>query len=772
MPDLYDRHEAIAGVSGANPLLIPRTFAANAVNRWFRNDENANRAPFQSLELTFDSEEERIWFAGGNVQGAFFYNSYPSFQKPYIIVSIAGRIFRIQVSGREGRVTTLFQGNDPVLTHTWFTQGFEWLIIQNGYNPPIVWDGTTARRAAENEVPTGGPMAVIHGRLVVTSADGTNQIAVGDIVYGEDQTSTIDVIRFTETEYWSGGGAFGAPVYIGDLMGLMAMPYLDTGTGQNELVVLGSEGAISMNLSIPREQWPDSQIIRISLAGGGCVSSHSLCTLNGDLLFRSAEGIRSYRNARAEFTQTWKQAPISSDVSRWLDYDAPDLLQYNNQVSWNNLLLSTCSPMLEGPNSLYAGFHRYHRGMVVMDANPESNTARSGAPLWQGMWSGIRPTALVDGRIDDTHRCFAFSYDRDGKNRLYEINRKGFDNFEGQKRKMVSFYDTSTFGTVERTTSTFSLKELKGGELELSELKEAVSLELSVRPDSSPCYVQHASRDIGCDCPPVECPTPSRPGQARFIFAGIDNKCDPSTKNSLSKIHHWQARLKLTGNATVDALAYRFSVQAQPTTCSLTGGLCEPITCCPDADSYEYHLAPAGDNAEVPNITRPSDVPLIYTSTKSFTASCPPPSVGASVMATGYGTSAVSQEAADAQALSQAQTQAYAQLRCSTCSAAELVSFTLNNSTVDLSTYFTTTYENFAGRPWRLVDAETLDLYGLGVVNDEGTLTITFAQTTGSVTFDNITYIIEDTSGTDVPVRLQIGCPTPNGQVWGDIDPY
>lgn len=768
----YDRHETLAGVSGANPLLVPRNFAASAVNRSFRYDTNAPRLPIQQIELTFDSEEERIWFAGGNFQGATFYHSYPSFLSSCLIASIAGRIFKIVVKGRSGHVSTLFEGNDPVLQHVWFAQGFEWLVIQDGYAKPILWNGLqAARRSGENEVPTGSVMATIHGRLVVASADGTNQIAVGDIVYGEDQTSTADIIKFTEIQYWAAGGAFGAPVYVGDITGLSPMAYLDTGTGQNELVVLGTNGAVSMDLSRPREQWLDGQIMRISLIGGGCVSSHSLTQMNGDLFFRSDDGIRSFRNSRSEFQQQWSQTPISSDVRRWIDYDAPDLLQFNSQVSWGNFLFSTCSPMLEGANNPYAGFHRYHRGFVVMDAQPQSSTVRTGVPLWYGMWTGIRPTQFVTGRIDNEERCFAFSYDQDGRNRLYEIRREGFDLFGGGKRRMFSMYTTGTLGTIERTSSNFELKTLQGGELELSALKEEVRLELAVRPDNSPCFIPHYETSIGCDCQSRPCFSPSQPSQARIVFGGIEKKCDPSTGLPLKTLHHWQARVKLTGNVTVEGLAYRFEVEKNPTTCGATGGSCAPIFCC-DGSEYSYHIAPAGSNDEVPNIPVPSDTPVVYQGTAKYTANCPAGSTGSPVTVTGTATSTISQSDADLKALQQAVAVANSQLQCSTCGAATLLTFSVNNSSYDLFDLFNQENPNFEGRPWRMIDQETLAIYANGITDGDGVLQISFAQETGDTTFNPDTFIFTDASGTDVPVAIQVACPGPDGQTWPDISDY
>lgn len=85
MPNfIYDGHETISGVSGSNPTVIPRNFCAESVNRWFRYDTNAPRPGFRHIELEFINDTDgnnRKLFEAGNVQGGFFYNSYPSFDQ-------------------------------------------------------------------------------------------------------------------------------------------------------------------------------------------------------------------------------------------------------------------------------------------------------------------------------------------------------------------------------------------------------------------------------------------------------------------------------------------------------------------------------------------------------------------------------------------------------------------------------------------------------------------------------------------------------------------
>lgn len=788
--ELRDGVEFISGVSGAHPNICPRNLATNAVNRYFRHDINSTRLPIQHIELIYPEDvgnKQRFLLEGGNIQGSTVYNSLPPQNNSQIILSVAGTIFRIKVIGKKGYVYKLFEGNDPVLTHAWFAQAFEWLIIQDGMAQPILWDGVTARRAfvapdgTSQEVPVGSVMAFIHGRLAVASADGTNQIAVGDIVYGENVTTTADVIRFTETQYWASGGAFGVPVYVGDITGMYAMPYLDTGTGQNELVVLGTQGAVAIDLSRPREQWLDSQLLRISLIGAGCVSTHSLAALNGDLFFRSTEGVRSYRNARSEFQQTWHQTPISTDVRRWIATDSPRLLEYNSQVAWRNLLLSTCSPLLARPNNPLAGHHRFHRGFVVFDAEPQSNVLRSGAPVWHGMWTGIRPVCFIEGRIENRHRCFAWSYDRDGVNRLYEVNEDGFnDTFEGHPRKIFSFYDTSSLGVVERTTNSYDQKILASGEIEVSGLREQTELTVSIRPDNSPCFVEVDQQSVGCECDqPNDCFTFSQPRSDRRIIAGIDDKCIPGTNQRLKNVRLWQARVIMRGFAKVERMFFWFERDTQQRRKDCAPDQCLPVDCCPNADDYTYHIAPEGENLNVPILPQPSDVELLFSSTKSFTARCPPETIGASVTATGTATSTVSQIDADIKASNLARDAANALISCRSCSGRILATETVNNSSFDFSSFFAVgAFVGSEGFPFRLIDVQTLAVYVLGIIDSTGTMVPTYALTTGNDTFDVVTKMFTDTSGTSPSVSFQVGCPGQGGGAeggqteWPDQDHY
>lgn len=780
----YDGHNSLRGVWGGSPDAVPPNYAHQAGNRIFREDYNKARYSIQSIELTFETDEDRIWFAGANGQGATFYNSYPSTNTSCLIASVGGRIYRINVFGRSGTVTKLFDGNNRQFVHAWFAQGFQWLVIQDGISPPILWDGQNAPRRsdiAKNEVPIGSVMAFIHGRFVVASADGKNSIFVGDIAYGDTTTNPNNILNFTERTYWAEGGNFNTPIEVGDIMGLYPMPFLDTGTGQNELVVACRFGFTSLDLSAPRDQWVDNQVQRVSLVGDGLSSTHGFAGLNGDMFYRSDSGINSYRNARIQYAQKWNQTPVSREVNYWLKPDRRQYLEFVPMISNENMLFTGCSPFIASPNNPNFGVHRYCRGIVVFDADSMSTAGREGTPVWHGMWSGIRPWAFAQGYINGTPRCFAFSFDRDGRNRLYEITiRDGPDYFQSTPRKIEGFYDTGLFGNVETVTNAFQPKIFNGGVIEVSDVLNASEFRIQYRPDGAPCWVPVGDGQPGCDCPEREpcTPTPpfrsltSAPQWARQYFQQVpSNVCIPGSVLPANNFHHCQVRVYCTGNFTVDRLNIRFELRTDSQIAECLGNNCEPVDCCPAENDYAYHIAPAGTNNEIPDVPVPPVQPFVATRTVRI---CCPQLPTVCVTAQGQGESFVSQQDADNKAQQAAVANAQQMLVCPDCTPSVEFDFFIDGGVEDLSGFFTVgLYEGFTGRPWRLYDVLVDQYIAIGTVDDTGTLLTeaTYDSFTHG-TFDPNTNQYTDNDGGWTRIQLQLGCNIGGNYSWPQPGEY
>lgn len=770
-PPVYDAVDFLRGQFGANPHTVPQGYAHQAMNRVFREDLNKTRYSIRQVELNFENETEQTWFEGANGQGAFFYSSYPNLSNPSIIASVGGRIFKFNVGGNTANVTKLFDGNAREYLHAWFAQGFEYLAIQDGIHPPIIWDGVNpAYRSdiAKKQMPIGSVMAYIHGRFVVASADGTNTLRLSEIATAANVTSRADLLNFDNPL-----PVFSTSTALGNIQGLYAMPYLDSGTGNYELVALCDNGFTSFDFSGLEDTFLTGQVQKISLIGTGCVSSIGFAGMNGDLFFRTASGINTYRNSRLEYTQGWDQSNVSREVQYWLKNDRTDLLGNIPMVGWQSMVLTGCSPLISPPSNPCFGFHRYCRGFTVFDAQSMSTAGRQGDPVWHGMWTGVRPWAFVSGRIGYAERCFAFSYDRDGKNRLYEITlQDGPDVFEKQEKPIFSWFTTRELGSVEARTSVFNMKRLDGGVLELSDILEESNFTVEYRPDGSPCWVFVSEGNPGCDCPtmPDGCVRTSWPQWARQYFsAGKDAGCTPGTTQPSNVFHHCQIRVRSNGSLTVDRLNIRMGIVEMSTTANCLKPNCAPVDCCPGEYDYSYHIAPLGTNSNVP-VLDCTPVAPIYTSTRYFTARCA--ATGQSVTAQGQATSTVSQAAADQQALANAQAAAEAALNCPQCGAEGLTTFNIDGGTADLSEFFVSgLFTSGVGRPWRLVELGTLDYIASGVVNDSGTLETVTEYTYAHGSWNPVTHIYSDNGGGQVTISLQLGCNIGGGTTWPN-SPY
>lgn len=498
---VYDGHTFLFGQDTDTDAsaLAPNT-AARAVNRVFRGGRNTTRPPFVHIpflfELDFDLEGDARAYEDilryGNFQGWMPYKKKKPGREDGIVVSIAGHIFFLTLVNEKWLVRFITDGNDARLLNTWFVQAEEWVYIQNGKDRPIFWNGlfpSTARRSdpALYEMPVGTIMAYIHGRVFLSNA--FDQVAASDIVYGGGLTKSESTQKFTENLYWTEGGYFGMPTDLGEITGMIVVPRQDYNlNGQGELVILAENGASAIEASIPRLAWKSTRVQTMTLSGRGNVASESLITVNNDIWFRSDDGLTSYQNLRSEQKRQLSFGKVSRHVNRWFDSDTLWLQRFASAIYFNNRVLCTVSPFLGQPRTDGHGSHRYHRGIVSLDLDQASDVSGDSAFNWDGLWTGIRPCGLV--KLGS--RAFAFSYDSDGVNRVYEIKRSGlYDECEGHPVQTKWFYLTKRFDWRNTgRTNDFEVKKFVGGEFWVSEVRDRIQVGMDYRPDNTPCWIE------------------------------------------------------------------------------------------------------------------------------------------------------------------------------------------------------------------------------------------------------------------------------------------
>jgi hypothetical protein len=652
----------IAQDADTHPSYLPESVVSESVNRTFRGGINRTRPSIRNIPIIAgDGESETIVndILGGSFQGAYPYRSTNLRTNDGILLSVSGIIYFLKIVNNRAFAYKLIEGNDPGMMHAFFVQAEDRAYIQNGYQNAIAWDGVLGTLTASEiqnkdyceivsvgttdftligapsntigvkftavitdtqngigtgtvklpayrinpylaKMPIGTIMEYAFGRVFVS--DKFNQIYASDIIYGGGFTDTKNTENFTEIGYWAEGGAFSTPAMMGNITGMKVMPQIGTNLrGQGELVVLTSNGAFSMDVSLPRSQWNTSNIQRISLLGRGCTSPY-LGLANSELWFRSHDGWAFYSNSQSEFARYFSLRKLSRDVNKWVSNDTPWLKQFASTIFFNNYIISTVAPQTYRTEGV-EGLNRYHRGMVVLDLD-QSSTPAPDAQLqfrWNGLWTGIRPTQLLTALIQNEKRGFGFSFDKDNKNRLYEFTvAQGDDYGPNGTSQIESFFTTGRYDfNRSGATNKFLRKKITGGEMWMSEIKGQVESSAEFRADSNPCWSElKVPTTYGCDpCSPVvtEC-FPQRGGNRykRYKF----NTPDPSECNDLAGIpavegSEFQIKINLIGAATVDRVRLMANIKNNDDSpvgdCPEENQECEPFLCCQEK-YWQYNI--------------------------------------------------------------------------------------------------------------------------------------------------------------------------------------
>jgi hypothetical protein len=401
IPQIFDTCEL--GVSTAfEPELIPDNQLVWMKNGVARGGKASSR-PFI---------KQRMLLPTGRIQGV----SYFSIQKGMLIMQISGRLYRIRIANKSFSAEEIPLGfiNSPALPEVWMQETVGSMVIQDGQSYATIYDGSTARRSdpTQSEVPIGRMMAFGNGRLWVAIND--NELIAGDIKTRVFQSE----LKFTEGQYFSGGGAFYFPFAQ---RGLAFIP-ASGAAGYGALMVFGESQMQGVRADIAsRDLWPDFPgFIQPVLLSSGAISHFSIVEANQDLFWRDGTGgIRSVRSSASAEVQGPGNSPLSREVSRITDFETVHRLSQCSSINFNNRLLMTASPFI----NIY-GTTSY-KNIISMDFAPMSSLRGKAPPAYDGQWEGINFVRLVQGQFQRVRRAFAVSTDDDGLNRLWEISESG-----------------------------------------------------------------------------------------------------------------------------------------------------------------------------------------------------------------------------------------------------------------------------------------------------------------------------------------------------------
>jgi hypothetical protein len=300
-----------------------------------------------------------------------------------------------------------------------------------------------------------------------------------------------DLLRFTETTYLDEGGSLQVPSFLGKVTGLIFMPVQDVGSGQGDLLVFCETGVVSLAVSVPRSQWKNTAgFQRIALASIGSTGQESLTSANGDIFFRSFDGLRTYRNARAEFN-TFGRVPLSAEMNSVLDFDTKSMLKNCSSIVFDNRFLFTASPEITFTgvsNSALTKRPITFSTIVALDFTTLASIGAQRASCYDGMWRGLDVTKLVTGVVDGKPRAFAFcvDYNVNATNTIWEITSDTYVDqpVNSAPVPIKSILETRSF----QLGSPSEVKKLIRADLWLGSLRGNTEFSVYWRPDEYPCF--------------------------------------------------------------------------------------------------------------------------------------------------------------------------------------------------------------------------------------------------------------------------------------------
>lgn len=277
-----------------------------------------------------------------------------------------------------------------------------------------------------SEIPIGAIMAYGQGRLFVANANRFEIQAldlIGSHINKEAGTDGSNnkvyplldprssVLFNTEDTYLSEGGSFLMPGFMGKITGMEFVPVQDTATGQGQLYVFCEFGAASFNVGVPRINWNTTERFQSVLYQGiGAVGPDAFVQVNGDLLFRATDGLRSYRNATAQF-DSYGNTAMSAEMNRVLDNDELYLL-HNVSMAYTDRgrVLMTCLPEEKQPDTINDKSRLSYKALVSLDFNTLSGSLGKSSAAYDGIWTGLDFVQLLSGEFGRRDKTFILAY--------------------------------------------------------------------------------------------------------------------------------------------------------------------------------------------------------------------------------------------------------------------------------------------------------------------------------------------------------------------------
>jgi hypothetical protein len=419
---------------GRDPRLIREDQVSKAINMSIKGGSWKTRPGANHLELDFGSRtNDAKIFKTGKFQGMSLY-SQSGFSELHLCIE--GNYFRISLDNMRTRIRNPASGaGSSTVDRVIFQQHGRYMLKQDGVTAPVIVDSGVVRNPVDQELPLGYFMASGNGYLVVSSADrskfwvsdhygGTTATIYegsGNPITGEDYGP----LTFNDaTAYYFFKGAFEATNQsVGPITSMHFMSELDRAEGHGPLIVGHQSGLFAYDLGIPRQDWVVKAIGKQILQNIGSTAHDQVVHLNGDLGFKSVDGLRTLHYSRSTHSERLSQRSMSHELDCWLDHEIDWLLYAGSGCVFDKQWFSTGMPeqfVTSVEDEARADI--VHRGLFVHEFDVLSGTTEESPSVYSGLWTYPNRKVLfvTSGIVDGAERMFVMTMNSDGENELWE----------------------------------------------------------------------------------------------------------------------------------------------------------------------------------------------------------------------------------------------------------------------------------------------------------------------------------------------------------------
>ena len=564
MPDkiAIDGFSTISGGvdSGSTSSTLPINKISWATNLSVRNELASPRPSWVEIASTTNRAKGDP-VGAGRFQGALIYKADKVRDSSVLIVS-GGVLYRAGPPDWEFEQVGE-RWIDPFAERVWMVQAEKYVVVQDGRNTPVIYSPTTVRQAGRDEVRIGEAMAYCNGRLWTTLPDGRSFVA-GDISRGPSGTASerfMDaVLKVTENDFLAEGGSFSVPDGSGHITAMVVPAQDGTAPDIGMMVVFTREAAYQVNLPVDRDAWKDmrSPAIAKIQAGRGCVGGNAWALVNGDVVYRASDGVRSLKLARRNFETTWTNVCISHEIDRVIgvEEDAHRSLGDVSCAEGDRRWLSTAW----GHPDAYLG--TLYDGIVSMQLDAISAMFVQDPPAWEGVWTGLRTHQILAGQLDGLEEVLAVVRKRDGGISILKLHHGIEDVFLDGGRKRIAW----SMETRELFSDTaLEPKRLTLLEVSLFDIRTDVDIVVHLQNNGVGPWVKWGEMKVKVST--ETCPTPEDPMCGVFTVGAQSrtelrlgtppDECVRSLGRPSHTGYSWKVRFDVTGFCRFKAVRVR-----------------------------------------------------------------------------------------------------------------------------------------------------------------------------------------------------------------------